>query len=46
MQRKRNETDLELELFKRLKVFKYEIFDCSDFHDFYSIKPFCVGVKY
>ena len=26
-----------------LKVPKCEIFDRSDFHDFYSIKPFWVG---
>ncbi len=26
-----------------LKVPKCEIFDRSDFHDFYSIKPFLVG---
>ncbi len=43
MPRKRNETDLELDLFKRLKVPKCEIFDRSDFHDFYTIKPFYVG---
>ncbi len=28
---------------KLLKVPKCEIFDRSDFHDFYSIKPFWVG---
>jgi hypothetical protein len=26
-----------------LKVSKCEIFDCSDFHDFYTIMPFWVG---
>ncbi len=26
-----------------LKVPKCEIFDCSDFHYFYTIKPFWVG---
>ncbi len=28
---------------QKLKVPKCEIFDRSDFHDFYSIKPFWVG---
>ncbi len=31
------------EAFKTLKVPKCEIFDRSDFHDFYSIKPVWVG---
>jgi hypothetical protein len=40
--KERDETDLELNIFKRLKVPKCEIFDRSDYHDFYTIKPFCV----